>query len=646
MSGLRAAGVVGRKAGGAATPGTSENPAKGSVLKLYGALWAEAQGRRGMLIGALTLLALAQCVLLAIPYCAGRAINVLQLEGLAGLGEAGLWLAAVVGVTACSWMLHGPGRVLERNVALTVRERVAVQLIGKVMRLPLAWHEAHHSGATAHRVQQSSHALTAFAQSQFIYLSSAVRLVGPLVALWWLNPWVGAAALAGFIVTAVCTVGFDRAMIRLAHQENDAERRYSSALIDSLGNSTTVLALRQGHGVGRLLRNRLASIFEPLRRSIVLNEAKWCTVDLSTKVLSCGLVALFVWLTSRNGTAAAAAGAGAVMLGSLFMVWEYAQQAGGVISAFASHFQTFARQHADYSSADLIRAAVDRVEPSGQAGSERAAVQATGSMQRLHIRDLTFAHDAARSSTPSLDRVNISLERGRRYALIGSSGCGKSTLLRVLAGLYTPNRIALDHGAGPAVVSAEEAASLLRSISTLVPQDAQVFEGTLSENLALCESLCGPPVPANYARAAQMACVTDFIDIEQGGLDAPVAEGAANWSGGQRARFSLARGVLAAEGSALVLLDEPTASLDPRTESQVYTNLFIAFADACVVSSIHRLELLSRFDEVIVMHEGRVVDQGPVALLLHSSEHLSRLLRTQSQAQPRAHDHETHSVAA
>jgi ABC-type multidrug transport system fused ATPase/permease subunit len=82
----------------------------------------------------------------------------------------------------------------------------------------------------------------------------------------------------------------------------------------------------------------------------------------------------------------------------------------------------------------------------------------------------------------------------------------------------------------------------------------------------------------------------------------------------------------------LLLLDEPTASLDPRTESRVYDNLFDAFPDACMVSSIHRLELLHRFDEVIVMRDGRVVEQGPPALLLRTSDHLRQLARLEDTA--------------
>jgi ABC-type multidrug transport system fused ATPase/permease subunit len=104
-----------------------------------------------------------------------------------------------------------------------------------------------------------------------------------------------------------------------------------------------------------------------------------------------------------------------------------------------------------------------------------------------------------------------------------------------------------------------------------------------------------------------------------------IAERAANWSGGQRARVALARGILAARGSHLVLLDEPTASLDPRTEQRVYENLFSELKDVCIVSSIHRLHLLDRFDEVLVMHDGRLVAQEPASLLAVTSPDFRRL---------------------
>ena len=584
------------------------------------------RGERRVFVGAVVLLVAAQVVLLSVPYISGRALNALQLQGTAGLRDAGLWLSMVLLVACGSWVLHGPGRILERRAALLIRQRLAAHLVERLFQLPLGWHESHHSGATAHRVQQSTQALSGFAQSQFIYLNSAVRLLGPLIALWWVEPLIGFAAVAGFAIIVSSVVGFDRAMLRLANQENEAERRYSATLIDTLGNTGTVYALRQARGVAARLERRLLAVFVPLRRAIVLNEIKWLTVDLSTRVLNCCLVALFVWLATRG---APANGVGkTLLLGSLYMVWEYAQQAADVVASIASHFQTFARQHADYASANIIRDAVPDSPPLAVTSASSDA-----RWQRMTVRDLTFRHAASRDGGPALERLSFCLERGKRYALIGASGSGKSTLMRVLAGLYPAERVALTLDDGPIRVSPAETAHFLRARATLIPQDAEVYEGTLGENLGLCESVSGPPAPHAYFGALEAACAMDFVQPTPLGLEASVAERAANWSGGQRSRVALARGILAACGSDLVLMDEPTASLDPATEARVYTNLFAAFTDACVVSSIHRLSLLERFDEVLVMQEGRLVAQGTVDELVLSCPEFQRLTSLQ---QPRA----------
>jgi ATP-binding cassette subfamily B protein len=565
----------------------------------------------------------AQLVMLGVPYCSAHAINALQLQGLAGLQSAGQWLALVLFLTMVSWALHGPGRIFERNIAWVVRSRLATGLLDRVLTLPLAWHESNHSAATSHRIQQSTHALSDFAQSQYIYMSSAVRLVGPVIALSVLDLRVGLMSIAGFVFISYAVSGFDRAMIRFAHEENNAERRYASAMIDALGNTSSLFALRQSRAVIALIKRRLLEVFEPIKRSLLMNEAKWCTVDVGSRALSCLLVALFAWLKARQSIASGTQQT--LLLGSLYMVWEYAQQAGGVISAIAAHFQTFARQQADYASADIIRNA-----PSTDVNAIIATPQ-TLSWRRLDIQSLTFRHAASRETAPTLNQVNCVLERGKRYALVGGSGSGKSTLLRILAGLYVAEHIVISSDTEPSTSDPQQASRYLRGGSTLIPQDAEVFEGTLAENLNLSSTVNGAaPLEANFAMALSTARATDFIEPTPAGLNMHIAERAANWSGGQRARVALARGVLAGEASALLLLDEPTASLDPRTEAAVLENIFREFGDACIVASIHRLNLLDRFDEVLVMQAGKLVAQGtPAATALHSPE-LAQLMSAQN----------------
>jgi len=590
------------------------------ILHLYRELWCLIAGHRLVFVCALSLLLGAALLELVVPYVFGRAINALQTRGMDGLTEGGIWLALVPVATICIWLLHGPGRFLERNVALVVRERMSSGLVERLLKLPLSWHESHHTGATAHRIQQSTGALFQFAQGQFIYLQTAVRLVGPIIALWFLSPWIGAMAVAGFAIICASIVRFDRIMVNLAREENDADRRYSATLIDALSNSTTLFALRQARRITELLRRRLLDIFEPLNKSIVINEAKWCTVDIATRILSCAMVAVFVWHSARTLKLSAGAQS-TLLLGSVYMVWEYAQRAGGVISAIASHFQTFARQQADYASADVIREA-----PLAHFANNEAAPLGDSAWKQVALHGVTFHHESSIKAGPALDHLDITLQRGKRYALIGASGSGKSTLLRVLSGLYVCERISVNRDNGPALLAPTEAAKFLRANATLIPQDAEVLEGSLAENLALCESVNGPPDRSEFAPALTLARATDFIPADDAGLESKIAERGANWSGGQRARVALARGILAAKGSGIVLLDEPTASLDSRTEADVYENLFTTFKDACVISSIHRLHLLDRFDEVLIMQQGRLVDHGPVDELLLRSPEFQQLM--------------------
>lgn len=582
------------------------------VLQLYRELWKQAQGSRHVLVSAMLLLVGAQLVLLAVPYLVGKAFNVLQAKGNEGAGDAALWLLAVLGATVASWLIHGPGRILERNVALGVRERIATALTERLLAFPLSWHDGNHSVASAHRVQQSSSALGTFAESQFIYLSSAVRLVGPVGALFVIQPLVGAVAAVGLLVICWSVVGFDRAIVRLAIQTNDAERRYTSVLVDALGNATTVLALRQVRPFIKLLRQLVEKLFEPIKRLIVITEVKWCVVDVASRLLSCCLVGLYAWLVLRSPV-----GGQPLMLGSVYMVWEYALQAGGVVAAVAANFQTFATQYANYQSADVIRD-----NPIDESRHEPVARQ---TWQRCEIRDVVFRHTTGRGTEPTLDHIHLSLQRGKRYALIGSSGSGKSTLMRVLAGLYVAERIIVEPSEGPPARTPLQAARFLRGSATLIPQDAELFEASLEDNLAMCESLHGQPTPNRYQQVLELAMVKDFIAPGVDALQVPIAEHASNWSGGQRARVALARGILAAHGSSLLLLDEPTASLDAKTEAAVYSNLFAEFADTCLIASVHRLNILRHFDEVLVMSNGRLVAQGPESQLAATSREYAEL---------------------
>ncbi|HSC63485.1 MAG TPA: ABC transporter ATP-binding protein [Caldimonas sp.] len=590
--------------------------AAASLGVLYRSIWRFAEGARAALVGAAALLTASQALKLTTPWFAGQAINALQQGGAGAAGRAALWVGAIGLVSTAVWAMHGPGRVLERNVGVRVRSGVSDALYARLSQAPLAWHERQHSGELHDRVSQASHALHNFAQSQFIYVHSIVTFVGPLLALTLISAPLGGGAVFGYAFVAVLIVCFDRRLMRLQASENELGRRYAAGLLDFVGNAATVLSLRLQASTRRLLGRRLEATFAPMKESIVVNELKWCTVDLLSIALTWSLVVAFAWRSGEAG--------GALLIGSIFMVYQYAQQAGGVLGSIASNLQGFARARTDYASADAIWNAP-------QAKESSAAVEPR--WQRIDAVDLVYERTAASSNelptgkSPALRRatdalllapaaeersggvrhVSLGLARGERIALVGPSGSGKSTLLRVLAGLYD-----VQHGHFEVDGVARLGLQHLASVATLIPQDAEVFEATVRENLAFGEPVDAAAIDAAIATSG-FATVLETLPL---GLDTPITERGMNLSGGQRQRLCLARGLLAARGSSLLLLDEPTNALDAVTEAEVHRRLDTAFADACIVASVHRMSLLEHFDRVVLMDEGRIVDTGTVGELL------------------------------
>ncbi|AKC72509.1 multidrug ABC transporter ATP-binding protein [Pandoraea oxalativorans] len=533
------------------------------------------------MLGAAGLLSAAQLLRLTMPWLAAQAINALQQGDMT---VAGRWIVYLVGIYLLSWLLHGPGRILERNVGVRVRVRLADQLYARTAAAPLAWRDGRHSGELQHRIVQSSRALSDFAQNQFGYLQSVFNFVGPLVALALLSRTSGAIAVTGYVLIAIIILRFDRVLMQLARAENDAERRYAAALLDFVGNAGTVIGLRLQAASRKLLGHRMDAVM-PLRRTVTVNEGKWFAVDILGMGLTWILVVVYVLQSREPGQA--------VMLGTVFMIYQYAQQAATVVGAMASNFQSFARMHTDYGSAEPIWDAPS--DPDAVV----AAVIADAPWQTLTLRNVSWRY--ADNARGGLRGVDLTLRRGSRVALIGPSGGGKSTLLRTLAGLYLPQHGELLRDGN--VIDWSD----LRTLATLIPQEAEVFEASVEENLTF-----GEPADAQALHTAVHAGV--FDDVLQhlpDGLSSTLNERGSNLSGGQRQRLALSRGALAAQGSSLLLLDEPTSALDPLAEARVFDRMYDAFPTACIVASVHRPSLLSRFDTIVVMESGRVVDAGP-----------------------------------
>jgi ABC-type bacteriocin/lantibiotic exporter with double-glycine peptidase domain len=285
----------------------------------------------------------------------------------------------------------------------------------------------------------------------------------------------------------------------------------------------------------------------------------------------------------------------------------------------ATNWQELVRYQADICSADEIMAAPARPSTS--------ALPVSADWSEIRIDGLEFTHAGRRGHAPTLSDVSLTLKRGGRIAFVGESGSGKSTLLRILAGLYEADRvaIAIDGAARPDLRD-------LAPLATLVPQDPEVFEGTLTQNITM--GIAWPPEMVE--RACELACLAPVIARLPAGLKSEITERGLNMSGGQKQRLALARGILASRDSSLIMLDEPTSSMDPVTEARIYDNLLAEFPGACIASSIHRLHLLNRFDTIVWMADGKVVDSGSLAELLGRQQAFRTLCQNYSGNQPAA----------
>ncbi|MGW2701591.1 NHLP family bacteriocin export ABC transporter peptidase/permease/ATPase subunit [Streptomyces sp. NPDC001340] len=234
----------------------------------------------------------------------------------------------------------------------------------------------------------------------------------------------------------------------------------------------------------------------------------------------------------------------------------------------------------------------------------------------LEFENVSFSYSPL--SEPVIKDLSLTVVPGRRVAVVGGSGSGKSTLGRLLTGLYTPGegRILLDGRPREEISRTVLAASL-----AYVDQDISLFEGTVRDNLTLWND----DVPDEAVTAAlRDAAVFDTVMTRPGGVHSPVLESGRNFSGGQRQRLELAR-ALAAEPTLLVL-DEATSALDPETERTIMDNLRRRGC-ACLIIA-HRLSTVRDADEIVVLQQGRIVEQGTHEELLALGGHYTALIES------------------
>ena len=221
----------------------------------------------------------------------------------------------------------------------------------------------------------------------------------------------------------------------------------------------------------------------------------------------------------------------------------------------------------------------------------------------------------------NLDTVDLHVEPGEFVGVAGLSGSGKSTLMKLLARLYPPDsgRILIDGYD----ISKVDLNSLRQQVG-IVPQDSLLFEGSVRDNLTL-----GRPEASteDIINAAKIACAHDFIMELSDGYNTQLSEKGSNLSGGQRQRLAIARTIL--QEPRLLVMDEATSALDYQTEALVCQNLRDHLQGRTVFFITHRLGTIRNAHRIVLMHQGRVVEQGSHSDLMELQSRYYALYRQQ-----------------
>ena len=217
----------------------------------------------------------------------------------------------------------------------------------------------------------------------------------------------------------------------------------------------------------------------------------------------------------------------------------------------------------------------------------------------IRLENVSFTYDGSKQI---LDKVNLDIPRGRMIAIVGESGAGKTTLVDLIPRFWdvTAGSITLD-GKDIRNVAVKD----LRALMGIVNQEPILFNDTIYNNIAVGVE---GATAADVIAAAKIANAHDFILEKEQGYQTPIGDRGSKLSGGQRQRLSIARAIL--KNPPILILDEATASLDTESERLVQDALDRLMSTRTTIAIAHRLSTIRHADEIVVMHEGRIVERG------------------------------------
>ncbi|MEW5742750.1 MAG: ABC transporter ATP-binding protein [Myxococcota bacterium] len=532
----------------------------------------------------------------AYAWLMGPALRFLLTGGAEGLGRLGAVATSLEGLPRDRWIwvfplvvlaigaLKGVGYLGQFYFVGLFGQRVVVDLRKRVFEKLLGLSPAQVSRRLSGDLLSRFTADVAAVEQAATYTVASwlrdslqiVILVAVAVSLSWK---LSLLALAAVPVAILPASRLTRALMRRTRQGQAALGTLAAQVQEGLGALRTLQAFNAEAAEAERFSRHAAEVEHALTRAAWSRAA---VPGIMEVLASLAIGASLAWAVA---TSAVEPQDLVSFLGAVVLLYQPAKDLGRV-SQFAV----------------AAAAALERIEDilsTPPAVHEAPGATALAAVKRaIEVNDLAFSW----GDRPALDGVTLTLPVGEVTALVGESGSGKSTLTTLLLRFERPARGSITFDG----VDAEKATiASVRAQFALVTQEAMLFSATVRENLLVARPKA---TEAELVEACRVAHAWDFIQALPRGLDTPIGERGVTLSGGQKQRLCLARAVLAR--APVLILDEATSNLDPESEREVQKALDDVLQGRTALVIAHRLSSVRRADRIVVLEQGRIVEQG------------------------------------
>jgi len=524
----------------------------------------------------------------------GYIFNFIQQQGditsPEGFKKLIMLISLILVIKVAHWGFHGPARIMEQLTSFSVHKRYTNSKIKKVLELPVKWHKDNHSGDTIDKINRARGSLEDFSESrtfQLVYI--LLNIFGSLIILLFINVQVAIFSLIFCSLMLFAISRVDKRLTKYYKELNQYSNKLSASVFDYVSNIITIITLRLKKTVSTEIDNKLVASYSTYKKAAIIDEIKWAVGSIAITLMT---VLVLIYKSYIDYTTS-----GVILIGTLYILFGYLRTVGDSFFQFGQFYGGIVRGNARIEGTYPIDEAFDEIK-------EKIGGQLPDDWKKVDLKNIDFTYDV-KGHTRHMKDVNFNFHRGQKIALIGESGSGKSTVLALLRGLYPPQK-------GKVYVNGKELGNgferLKRNI-TLIPQEPELFNNTIKYNITMDL----PTRKDDLQKAMQMAQFENVVLRLEKGLNSNVLEKGVSLSGGEKQRLALTRGLLAAKKSDIVLLDEPTSSVDSVNEIKIHENIFKEFKNKTIISSIHRLHLLNKFDYIYMFERGKIVAQGTLS---------------------------------